>query len=373
MPDTTMHSIATFRRWLRALLRRHRKELDLCFRISTSAVLTLVVSQLLHLRFGLWAVLTAVVLTQMSVGRSLKATTDYFAGTLGGAIFAGAVGTLIPHDSGIALTFVLAITLVPVALVAAENSRFSAGPFTAVLVLLAPTITHLGPIASAFERVMEVAVGCSVGLAVSFIVLPARAYDLSIDAARRMLDLMAKELPELLGGLARELDQAAVMRVGEEIDETYASAQAIAVEGTRERMAYWTATPDPRPLLWTLLRLQHDLVMIGRTAPLPTAIHARLGPVLAGIGRAAATYLRASSAALAVRRHATQLQAVDAELDDFVAEMSVLSQENLIRNLPVEAMERIFTLAFALEQLRANLNDLERCVVEYCALARGRG
>jgi hypothetical protein len=31
-------------------------------------------------------------------------------------------------------------------------------------------------------------------------------------------------------------------------------------------------------------------------------------------------------------------------------------------------MERIFTLAFALEQLRRNLNDLERCVAENCAL-----
>jgi hypothetical protein len=137
-------------------------------------------------------------------------------------------------------------------------------------------------------------------------------------------------------------------------------------------MAYWTATPDPRPLLRTLLRLQHDLVMIGRIAPLPTAIHARLGPALAGIGRAAATYLRASSAALAARRHATQLQAVDAALDDFAAEMSVLSRENPTRGLPVDAMERIFTLAFALDQLRRSLNDLERCVVKYCAFARAR-
>jgi uncharacterized membrane protein YccC len=316
--------------------------------------------------------LTAVVLTQLSVGRSLKATIDYFAGTLGGAIFAGAVGTLIPHDSEIALTFVLAITLVPVALVAAENSRFSAGPFTAVLVLLAPTITHLGPIASAFERMMEVTVGCIVGLAVSFVVLPARAYDLSIGAAGHVLDLMAQELPKLFGGLTGDSDQAAVMRISEEIDETYASAQAIAVEGTRERMAYWTATPDPRSLLRTLLRLQHDLVMIGRTAPLPTAIHARLGPLLAGIERAAVTYLRASSAALAARRRAPQLEAVDANFGDFAAEMSVLGRENLTRALPVDARERIFTLAFALEQLRRDLNDLERCVAEYCALAHGR-
>lgn len=368
-----MNSAATFARSLRGLLRGHRAELSLCFRVTASAVLTLLVSQLLHLRLGLWAVLTAVLLTQMSVGRSLKATIDYFAGTLGGAIFAGAVGALIPHDSEIALAFVLAVTLVPVALVAAANTRFSAGPFTAVMVLLAPTITHLSPIASAFERVIEVAVGCIVGLVVSLLVLPARAHDLTINAAGRVLSLMAQELPRLLGGLTRKEIEATARRVGEEVAEAYASAQAIAVEGMHERMPYLAATPDLQPLLRTLLRLQHDFVMIGRTAPLPTVAHARLRPVLASAGHAAATYLRASGSALVACRHAAPRQAVDAALDDCAAELAVLSQEHSARDLPGDALERMFTLAFALEQLRRNLNDLERCVAECCALADQTG
>ena len=366
-----MNSIATVGRRLRSWPKSHRPELRLCIRVTTSAVLTLMVSQLFHLRFALWAVLTAVLLTQISVGRSLKATTDYLAGTLGGAIFAGAVGALIPHDSEIALAFVLAITLVPVALVAAENARFSAAPFTAVIVLLAPTITHLGPIASAFERVIEVAAGCIVGLVVSFVVLPARAYDLTIDAAHHLLDLMARELPKLLDGLTRNPDEAAMMRVGEKIGEAFANAQAIAVEGTHERMTYLAATPDLGPLLQTLLRLRHDFVMIGRTAvaPLPTAVQARLGPVLARVGHTAAAYLRASGTALVARQHVASRHAVDAALDDYAAEMAVLSHQDLTRDLPVDAMERIFTLAFALEQLRRNFNDLERCVAEYRQLA----
>ena len=35
--------------------------------------------------------------TQMSVGRSLKATFDYLVGTVGGAIYGGAIGVLIPY------------------------------------------------------------------------------------------------------------------------------------------------------------------------------------------------------------------------------------------------------------------------------------
>jgi hypothetical protein len=44
---------------------------------------------------AVWAVLTAIILTQISVGRSLKATIDYLAGTIGGAIYGGVVSVLV--------------------------------------------------------------------------------------------------------------------------------------------------------------------------------------------------------------------------------------------------------------------------------------
>src|SRR4029450_10413031 len=86
----------------------HRVELALSFRVTTSALLSLVVSNILHLPIPLWAVLTAVILTQLSVGKSLKATTDYFIGTVGAAIYAGAVGALIPNVEEISLAVGLA-------------------------------------------------------------------------------------------------------------------------------------------------------------------------------------------------------------------------------------------------------------------------
>jgi len=60
---------------------------------------------------GLWAVLTAVVVMQMSVGGSLHATTEYVLGTIGGAIYAA--GVRIPHTTAIALAGVLALTIEP--------------------------------------------------------------------------------------------------------------------------------------------------------------------------------------------------------------------------------------------------------------------
>src|SRR5262245_3604261 len=44
---------------------------------------------------GLWVVLTATMVTQLSVGGSLRAGLEYVLGTLGGALYAGIVGVLI--------------------------------------------------------------------------------------------------------------------------------------------------------------------------------------------------------------------------------------------------------------------------------------
>ena len=86
-------------------------------------------------------------MTQMSVGRSLKATADYLAGTLGGALYGGAIAVLVPHSSEIALLAVLALAVAPLALVAAINPSLTAAPITAIIVLLVPEITHASPIA----------------------------------------------------------------------------------------------------------------------------------------------------------------------------------------------------------------------------------
>src|SRR3977135_361292 len=93
---------------LRTLVQERQAELRLCVRVTASALLTLVIGQWLNVPLVLWAVLTAVIVTQTSVGRSLKATIDYFIGTLGGAIYAGAVAALIPHEGELALLGVLA-------------------------------------------------------------------------------------------------------------------------------------------------------------------------------------------------------------------------------------------------------------------------
>jgi uncharacterized membrane protein YccC len=372
-----MTPIATAVKGLRAWLVDHRVQLRLALRVTVSATLTLAAAQLLQLKIPLWAVLTAVVLTQLSVGRSLGATTDYFIGTIGAAVYAGAVGALFHTANGISLYAGLAVAVAPPTLLAALNPRFSAAPFTAVLVFLAPTITQATPIASALERLWEVAVGGSIGLIVSLLVLPARAHDLAIEAAADMLQLMARLQPGLFKKLTQHprSDEAALLTLLDGTGRALIKLEATANEARHERMTRLTADVDQGPLVRTMLRLRHDLIMIWRAAlePLPAPFEARLSPWLTRIGRLTGYYLKACARALRARRSPPPIDAVMDVLDGFAAEMAAMREEGLTRTLPAHEAEHVFALGFALDQVRHHFTDLARCVGEHSAPGRRNG
>jgi uncharacterized membrane protein YccC len=361
-----MNSLATQWSSLRRTVWENRGHLQLALRVTIAALLSFVLAQTLHVPLPLWTVLTAVILTQVSFGRSVKATADYVVGTLCGAVFGGAVAVLVPHSNDIAMAGALVATVAPLALLAAINPIFGTATFTGVLVLLVPGLAHVGPIESAVFRMIEVAVGGASALAVSLLVLPARAHVLAIEAAARMLDLMAKDLPVLLSALTQACDAAEINRIQDGLGEALARADALAAETSHERMSFLAAESNLGPLMRTLRRLRHDLVMIGRAAavPLPEASQARFGSLLAQVAETTADFLRRSAEALVARRAAVPLDAVDAAVDRYADAFALARNEGLTLDLPVDTAERIFTLGFALDQLRKNCRDLERCVTE---------
>jgi hypothetical protein len=58
------------------------------------------------------------------------------------------------------------------------------------------------------------------------------------------------------------LDETAILRSQDSIGQAFTQLTTIAAEATRERMAHFASEPDTAPLLRTLVRLRHDLVMI---------------------------------------------------------------------------------------------------------------
>jgi hypothetical protein len=119
--------------------------------------------------------------------------------------------------------------------------------------------------------------------------------------------------------------------------------------------------------LRTLLRLRHDLIMIGRAGmvPLPEELQLRLGRLITTCGESAATYLRESGAALLSRGSAPKIDTFEAALSSFAAELGVVRHEGLTRHLQTDAVERLFALGFTLEQLHQHFIDLARCVTEF--------
>lgn len=357
---------------LRALVHRRRAQLALSIRATIAALAALGLAQALQLPLPLWAVLTAVIVTQMSVGRSLKATFDYLAGTLGGAVYGGAIGVLVPHTNEIALLAVLALGVAPLAFVAAINPRFSVAPITAIIVLLVPTFTNAGPFASAFDRVIEVALGGATGFVVSFLLLPSNAHPMVIAAAARTLGQMERAFGELLAGVTHGLDTDALHRIQDGIGQALVQMNEIAAEAERERSAGLAVGPDTGPLLRMLLRLRHDLVMTGRAAlvPLPEIFRTRLEPRLGAVGGAFADYLRASRSALLVGQGPPSLNGAEKALAAFSSEIDALRRDGFTRSLSSDAAESFFALGFALDQMHKNFKDLERCVAEWAGSAK---
>ncbi len=350
------------------LLRARKTQLALAVRIAVAAVAAYAIAVALHLMLPLWAVLTSLIVSQMSVGRSLKATRDYMLGTVGGAVYGGAIAVLIPHsgESGLLALLVLAVT--PLAFIAAINPSLSSATVTAVIVLLVPTMHHANPLDSAIDRVIEVTVGALTGLLVSFLVLPSRAISQIRVNAAALLELLAAALAELLAGLTRGLDNDALHRIQDGIGAALAGLNATGAEAERERAAHLSTGPDTGPLLRTILRLRHDVVMIGRASvvPLPANVQGRLARPLSDVSNAIVGFMRAVAASLRSDSVVVDIRSVDDALQAYAAEIAAVRSEGLIRGLPGDVAERFFALGFSLEQMRQNLNDLNRCHDDWC-------
>src|ERR1700675_3034060 len=204
-----MASLKTTAAWLRS----RKAELSLGLRVTGAAMGALGIALALGLKLPLWAVLTSLIVTQMSVGRSLKATRDYLIGTVGGALYGAAIAILIPHNGEGALLAVLVLAVAPLAFIAAINPSLNVATVTAIIVLLLPIMNHADVLDSAIDRVLEVAVGALTGLLVSFVVLPSRAHSQVRANSAKVLELMASALNELLSGLTRGRDNDTLHRL----------------------------------------------------------------------------------------------------------------------------------------------------------------
>jgi Fusaric acid resistance protein-like len=354
--------------YIRARLGAYRPQWRFCLRMTASGLAAFAVAKALNIPLqGLWVIITAIVVTQMSAGGSLRATLEYIIGTVGGAIYGAIIGVLIPHDTPLMQAVILVLAIAPLALVAASNPNFRVAPFSAVLVILIAGRFGEGPIESAITRSGEVALGGMIAVAVSLVVFPQRANHMRLSAAARLLERFARELTQLLTGFTAGLDAADNSRIQNDIGAAVTRFQQITAEAQHELLITLASQPDPGPLSRTMLRLRHDFVILGRAGikPLPDALRGRLSEPLTRVGAAASNFLNDSAAALDRRNAPPPLDAYEDALFTYTAEVEAVRSEGLTLPLTSHEVEPVFAIGFTFEQLRQNFIDLQRCVRDY--------
>jgi hypothetical protein len=111
----------------------------------------------------------------------------------------------------------------------------------------------------------------------------------------------------------QKLDPAVITQIQDDVGEAVSALQGKVAEAKRERLVNLVAEPDLGPLSRTLLRLRHDLVIIGRAAvaPLPDILAQRLGPTLTRLSTNASDFLHGCAKALALRGYPPPLDGVE--------------------------------------------------------------
>ena len=355
-------------KWKRGRTSKYLDAAVLAFRLTAAALIALWLAHRLGVGLPLWSVLTSLVVTQISMGRSLKATLDYFAATSGGVLWGGSIAILIPHTGEASLLLVLLLAVAPLGFVAALYPRFSVGPFTAAIVVLIPEMLHVSAVASGLERLEEVLLGGLTGLILSFVLLPRSAFKHTRQIAAQSLERMGKAIPGLVAGFGRGLDIEEAHRIQDGIGRQLNELTSVAAEAERERPLRLSAGPLTGPLFRALLRLRHDLVILGRAAgaPMPAEVLALQEP-LATLEKELKDHLLACAAALMARRAAPARDSVDRAFAGFSEGIAALRLSGVLRQLSFEDIERLFAASFAFEQIYLNLQDLDNCINDWAA------
>lgn len=346
-------------------------EFRMAARVTVAGLLAFAIGRALGLAQGYWAVFTAVIVMQASLGGSFVAALDYFVGTLAGAVYGVAIALILPIENVYELGIALAVSLAPLAFLAALRRNFRVAPITAVIILIIPALQHSNAIQSAIGRVIEIAIGSGTGIVVSRLVFPARAQTVVAETAAQILRLSARLVQQLFAGFREKRDLGTIVRQQDGYRRLLMKLDGVVADAARERANYLSNAPDAEPILRTLRRLRFDYAIIGRAASsaLPEPQRSTLLPPLEHAVDALRAYLGDTAQALLARRAPPSLDALTEAFAAYAAAMSELRRAGLTRDLSDQEAARIFTLGFALDQLRRNLGDLNSRVAE---LARAK-
>ncbi|MFS8036067.1 FUSC family protein [Xanthobacter sp. AM11] len=336
--------------------------LKLGVRAAVAALASYFLATVLALPNGYWAVLTAILVVQSTIGASLTVALDRALGTVVG----GAVGVLAAVLAGpsVPLTFVaLVASVLLTSTLAARYPSFKLAPVTVVIVLLADP-SHVEPWLSGLHRVFEIAVGGVVGMACALFILPASAlfylFPHCATALRTCAELLARGRDGLLG---RGLDPQGIDDLNAKARKALRAADARIAEARTERAGRLASHADPAPVVRSCRRLWHSIIILLRGAdrPLTEPVATRLAPAM----DAAVAALTMVMHLLADRLDGTPAADLDAAASAARAAVSALeaqaerlNADGVLDAAAGSTLTALFSAVSACTHVRENLEDL---------------
>ena len=344
----------------RALLAANARQGELrhAVRVAVAVGAAYVLAALLHLPQGYWAVFTAVIVVQTSLGGTLTAAFERLIGTVVGGLL-GACAAYLKGRTVIEEGLILSAVVAILSFGAAVRPSLRVAPITAAIVLIGGTSTRMDPLLAAGWRVLEILLGSLVGVGATLLIFPARARRTVLQRTGDAMTQLAEIFSLFVRAMAGETLDDEIFQTHQTIRRSLSAVEQSTVEASREDASGFRDAAVPESLLRTLWRVRNDAVMASRALanPLPASITERLVPSAAGLLSALADALGAWAVAIQNRAPigATSVEAAQATFEVAVAEVRAA---RLTADMTVDAASRLFGLVFALESLVDNIADL---------------
>jgi len=350
-------------------------------RFAVAGGLAYAVAEYFELAEGFWAVVTAIILIQQPrIGGTVQASVDRVIGTIAGAVVGFIIASLTPSTTlGTAVALTLSVGVLGV--LSSRVQSFRVAPITAAIVILSPS-SHAVAWISALHRVIEIMVGCVIGLAVSLLVAPTRSDSSMREESSHALALLARLISLALDKQEGKPADAEIAKLSKELDTSFRDIAKIGKEVHEEEASHFSRTGlDPICLRLGLLDLQTAVFVLLSLArkPWPDSIR----DVMAGPTRAVADAICDYMLALGSSLTAAQPSPPKDEMNTaFVAFSSSAaagvetwhtardsaqpskSSKDALADPPAldgTAPSYISNVSFALEQLRYALDKLAEC------------
>lgn len=315
---------------------------------------------LLAFQQGYWAIMTAILVVQASVGASLGLAFERLLATVLGAV-AGVVA-VVALEGGPFYTF-LSLFLAVVGLTYfARRPSFRLAPVTAAIVILSNPGKG-AVLFAAMERVLEIGLGALVGVSTSLFLFPLRSAEALTGHVAEMAPLLSEGFSHSIAAALGEQPQRTekeLVAYGAKVRAGLRAAESLTISAQRELAGYLADHADPASLLRSIRRLWNTEVMVMRAArsPLPGGVADRLASSLHDVGRAAEGYFAALSEITGKGGVPPDVGDVEDAVAVFNDAIMVARREGAFRDMSTDDVARLFALTFALEQLPQNFAEL---------------